>query len=128
MSESSGEKTEKPSAKKLKDAREKGQVVRSRDLVVAFVSLAITLALSAAGGAMMSRLAARLGAGLSRIGDRPLATLAPNDLATMVIGDLGLIGLIAGPLLITAALVSVGGNVAQSGWVVSAAGLTPDFT
>ena len=29
MSESTGEKTEKPSAKKLKDAREKGQVVRS---------------------------------------------------------------------------------------------------
>jgi flagellar biosynthetic protein FlhB len=128
MSESTGEKTEKPSAKKLKDAREKGQVVRSRDLVVAFASLAITLALSSAGGAMMSRLAARLGAGLSRIGDRPLATLAPNDLATMVIGDLGLIGLIAGPLLLTAAIVSVAGNVAQSGWVMSTAGLTPDFT
>jgi len=33
--ESTGEKTEKPSAKKLKDARGKGQVVRSKDLVVA---------------------------------------------------------------------------------------------
>ena len=41
--ESTGEKTEKASPKKLKDAREKGQVVRSRDLVVALASLAITL-------------------------------------------------------------------------------------
>jgi flagellar biosynthetic protein FlhB len=116
---SSGEKTEKASAKKLKDAREKGQVVRSRDLVVAMASLAITLALASLGGSMMARLAARVGGGLARIGDKPLATVSPNDVATMVLGDLGLLAIVAGPLLVTAAIVAVAGNVAQSGWVFS---------
>jgi flagellar biosynthetic protein FlhB len=115
--QSTGEKTEKASARKLKEARDKGQVVRSRDLVVAFTSLAITLALASTGGAMMARLAGRMGAGLKQIGDRPLAAVSPVDLATMVTGDLALLALIAGPLLVAAAFVTVAGNVAQSGWV-----------
>ncbi len=40
-----GERTEKPSAKKLKDARERGQVARSRDLSAAMSLAAATLAL-----------------------------------------------------------------------------------
>ena len=125
---SNGEKTEKASAKKLKDARERGQVVRSRDLVVAMASLSITLALAATGGSMMARLAARIGSGLTRIGDRPLASVTVVDLTTMIMGDLGLVALVAGPLLVTAAVISVGGNVAQTGWVFSTQGLTPNFT
>jgi flagellar biosynthetic protein FlhB len=125
--QTTGEKTEKASAKKLKDARGRGQVVRSRDLVVAMASLAITLALASIGGSMMARLAGRVAAGLARIGDRPLVSLSPNDVATMVIGDLGIIGVIAGPLLITAAVASVAGNVAQTGWVFSTQNLQLNF-
>jgi flagellar biosynthetic protein FlhB len=126
--ESTGEKTEKASAKKLKDAREKGQVVRSRDLVVAAASLAITMALATAGGSMMARMAARMTVGLSHLGDHPLAPVNSQELGTLAVADMGLIAMVAGPLLVIAAVVSVGGNVLQAGWVFAPERLTLDFT
>ncbi len=42
MSEQSGEKTEKPTQKKLKDAREEGQIAQSRNLTMAFAIVTIT--------------------------------------------------------------------------------------
>ncbi len=122
------EKTEKPSAKRLKDARERGQVVRSRDLVVALVSLAITLALTKTGAGMVARLGSRVTAGLQRLGDRPLESVSGAEITTLVGGDMVLLTLVVGPLLATAALVTLAGNVAQSGWVFAPERLTPDFT
>src|SRR5262245_41488835 len=49
MSEESGEKTEEPTPKKLEDAREQGQAVRSQDVGVAAGLLALTLCLLGAG-------------------------------------------------------------------------------
>ena len=69
--DSTGEKTEKASGKKLADARKKGQVVRSHDLVVAASSLAITMAMVATGGSMMARMASQMTLSLSHLGDRP---------------------------------------------------------
>src|SRR3954468_18188530 len=126
--ESTGEKTEKASAKKLKDAREKGQVVRSRDLVVAAASLSITMLLAAAGASMMARMASRMTVGLSHLGDRPLAPITPVDLGTVAIADMGLLAIVVGPLLLIAAGVSVAGNVWQAGWVFAPERLTIDFT
>jgi flagellar biosynthesis protein FlhB len=125
---STSEKTEKASAKKLKDARKKGQVVRSRDLVVALTSLALTMVLTTVGGGMMARLGGRLLSGLARIGDRPLAPMNAADITTMVGGDFILVAVIVGPLLATAVVVTLGMNVAQSGWVFAPESLTPDFT
>jgi flagellar biosynthetic protein FlhB len=126
--ESTGEKTEKPSAKKLKDARDKGQVVRSRDLVVAAASLAITLTLAATGASMLARMGSRMIAGLSHFADRPLAPINAEALGTMVANDIGLLAIVAGPLLLVAAAVSVGGNVLQAGWVFAPDKLQPDFS
>lgn len=39
MSESSGEKTEQPTDKKLRDARERGQVAKSQDVTTTIVTL-----------------------------------------------------------------------------------------
>jgi flagellar biosynthetic protein FlhB len=129
MSESStAEKTEKPSAKKLKDARKKGQVVRSRDLVVALTSLALTAALMVTGSSMMTRLSARVASGLSRIGDRPLASMNAAEITTLVTGDFLLLGVIVGPLLATAVVVTLAGNVGQTGWVFAPEKLTLDFS
>lgn len=128
MSDSSAEKTEKPSAKKLKDARKKGQVVRSRDLVVALTSLALTTAIGVLGATMMSRLAARVASGLSRVGDRPLASMNAAEITTLVTGDFLLLGIIVGPLLATALVVTLAGNVGQTGWVFAPEKLTLDFS
>lgn len=43
MSGSSGEKTEEPTPKKLRDAREKGQVANSKEVVSAFVVITVAL-------------------------------------------------------------------------------------
>lgn len=47
MSSSTQDKTEKPTAKRLQDARKKGQLPRSRELSTALVVLAVTLAVIA---------------------------------------------------------------------------------
>jgi len=125
--ESTGEKTEKPSAQRLKDARRRGQVARSRDLVGTAILLGTTLLLARMGGLALARVAQRLMSGLSRIGDHPLATLTAADVGTLVTGDLLFVTLIAGPLLVTAAAVAVGANVAQSGWVFSTESLQLSF-
>jgi flagellar biosynthetic protein FlhB len=114
---SAGEKTEKPSAKKLKDARDKGQVIRSADLVVALTSLSLTVALTMVGPSMMARLAARLAAGLTRIGERPLALMDGGEIAAVATGDLILVGVIVGPLLATAVVMTLAGNFVQAGLV-----------
>ena len=54
----SQERSEKPSAKRLKDARKKGQVVRSRDLAVAAASVAATMALAGFGARLLHGLGA----------------------------------------------------------------------
>src|SRR4051812_43951770 len=115
MSEqSSEEKTEKPSAQRLKDAHNRGQVARSRDLVATAILLAVTLLLARMGGLAMTRMASRLMSGLARLGDHPRTTLTPADLGTLVTGDFMFFAMTVGPVLLTAAVIAVGANVMQS--------------
>lgn len=128
MADSTAEKTEKPSAKKRRDAREKGQVPRSQDMVAAFTLLAVTGVLVQAGGAGLRRLAAHLAGELSRLADRAHGAAGPDDVTALMVGDLIVVGLVVGPLLLTAAGVAVAGHVAQSGWVFAPERLTPDVS
>lgn len=129
MSEqSSSEKTEKPSAKKFKDAREKGSVARSPDLVAAVALLAITAMLARTSASGLGRLQARMAQGLSQFDATGRGAVNANDLTTLLIGDLGTTALVVGPLLVTAAAVAVAGNVMQTGWVSSMEKLTPDWS
>jgi flagellar biosynthesis protein FlhB len=54
----SGEKTEQPTLKRLKDARKKGQVAKSQDLTEAVLFLTAVGVLAAGGGAFISELRA----------------------------------------------------------------------
>jgi flagellar biosynthetic protein FlhB len=128
MSESSSEKTEKPSAKKFKDAREKGQVARSQDVVAAVTLLAVTAVLVRTSANGIGRIQARLTQGLSHFGDKTIEGINANDLTSLIVADLGTMALVVGPLLATAAGVAVIGSLMQTGWVFSAEKLTPDFT
>jgi flagellar biosynthetic protein FlhB len=61
MAESdSGEKTEEPTAKKLGDARKKGQIARSKDLGTMFVLVGSAFAMMVMGNALVQALAAMM--------------------------------------------------------------------
>ena len=112
----SSEKTELPTARRLKDARERGQVARSRDLGVAVSSIALTLALGSFGPGIAATMADRLATGLRRIGDRPLESISPNELTLGIIADGWMMLRTVGPLLGLAALVGVLGMAVQTGF------------
>lgn len=61
-----GEKTEKPTWKRLREARSKGQVAKSHDLTSALLLIASVLVLWAAGGYAGGHLASAFGEGLRR--------------------------------------------------------------
>ena len=122
-----GEKTEKPTHKKLKDAREKGQVVRSRDLASALALSAVTLLLMWMGPSMIEALTTTLASTLTQLGDRPLDPMTPGDLGTLVWTGLGKLTYIAGPVAITGALMAVMAQVAQTGWVNSPQAMQLNF-
>ena len=123
-----GEKSEKPSAKKLKDAREKGNVPRSADLVAALSLLAVSTVLARTGGAGVARLQQHLAEGLRALGDRGHLTITADSIGTIVTNDALVLALIVAPLMGVAAFTGLAGNLVQSGWVFSPERLTPDFT
>ena len=123
-----GERTEKPSAKRLKDAHEKGQVARSQDLVAALVLLAVTLAMARTGATGLARLQDRLAGGLSHLDESARHGMALHDLANLAVTDLVLIGTVAGPFLLAAAVTALAINFSQTGWVFAPDRLTPDWS
>lgn len=123
-----GEKTEKPSAKRVRDAREKGQVARSQDMVAALGLLGVTLALARTGAIGLGRLERRLAEGLSHLDESARGTIALHDLANRAVSDLVLMGMVAGPFLLAAAGVALAGNFTQTGWVFAPERLTPDWS
>ncbi len=122
-----GEKTEKPSAKKLQEARKEGNVPRSADLVAALSLLAVTVVLSNTGAMSLARLQHRLSAGLSALDGWARTPVTPEALGVIVMNDGATLGLIIAPVMIAAALVGLAGNLVQSGWVYAPNKLTPDF-
>jgi len=126
--EQSGEKSEKPSAKKLKEAREQGNVPRSADLVAALSLLAVSTVLARTGGAGVARLQQHLAEGLRGLGERAHLTLTAESIGTIITSDALVLGFIVAPLMGVAAFTALAGNLLQSGWVFAPERLTPDFT
>jgi flagellar biosynthetic protein FlhB len=112
----SQEKTEKPTAKKLKDARKKGQIARSRDLAVAAATIAAVVALGRLGGRVVTGLAEHLTRGLAHFGDVPTRAIAPGDLNGLVVNGLMTLGVLAGPIAVATIVAGVGVQGLQGGW------------
>ena len=80
----SQDRTEKPTPKRLKDAREKGQIARSRDLALAAASVAATIAFAWLGRHLMLGLLDELKQGLATFGDAPLRTITGGELSALI--------------------------------------------
>jgi flagellar biosynthesis protein FlhB len=112
----SQEKTEKPTGKRLHDAREKGQVARSRDLALAAASVAATIALAKLGTRLVTGLADQLARDLEHLGDAPLKTLTAGDINASVILSTELVAWLVGPIAMATMVVGVGMHGFQGGW------------
>ena len=110
------DRTEKPSLKRLKDARKKGQIARSRDLAVAAASVAATIALAALGTRLFEGLEQRLILDLAHFGDNPLHRLTEGDLNALVIRYGALVAMLVGPIALCTMVAGVMVHGFQGGW------------
>jgi flagellar biosynthetic protein FlhB len=118
-SQQNGEKTEKPTVKRKRDARERGQVVRSRDLAGALSLVSVTLALAWLGSGIVGSIADRLAGGLTGLADVARGNLDSGALSSVVWSDIRLLTVLAAPPALVAAAVSIGSSFAQTGWALS---------
>lgn len=125
MSEESSQDKQLPaSERKLKKAREDGQVVRSRDLGHFFVVLAATGVLLALTPVWMDRLQNQLSVGLQF----DARTVASPDMMLQRLGTLvGQALLMVVPFGLAVALASVVAGVVSGGWVMTFKVLRPNF-
>jgi flagellar biosynthetic protein FlhB len=112
-----GEKTEKPTTKRVKEARDKGQVPRSRDLTGAASLLVVVGALAWLGPHVIAGLTDRLTSALAAIGQRPTASISLADLTTIIRTDAWRLVALTAPLTVAAGATAVAANFAQVGWV-----------
>lgn len=122
------DKTEKPTAKRLQDARKKGQVARSRDLALAAASVAATIALAQLGERLMRGLGERVGRDLSHFGDAPLHTITTGELSALVVESAATMALLVGPIALATMAVGVATHGFQGGWSFSPEGLTLNWS
>ncbi len=124
----SGERTEKPTAKRLREARKKGQLPRSSDLGQAAALLASATVLSWMGDRMLGALVGSIRRALWRMGDSPLGGISPNEITTITAQSLWTLGLVTGPVALAGVLAVVAAQTAQGGVVFTSEPLKLDVT
>ena len=112
----SQERTEKPTPKKLLDARKQGQIARSRDLALAAASVAATMALASMGGRLISGLIEYLRINLARFGDRPLHVITAGEINDLIATAALQVAILVGPLALATTIAAVGMHGFQGGW------------
>jgi flagellar biosynthesis protein FlhB len=123
----SSDRTEKPSQRRIRDARRKGQVVRSRDVVQAGTLAAALIALGWAGQWMVGLLGHAVRDALVQLDRFPGRDLSVGELQSQLILGLGRLLLVVAPVALTAMISVVAFSVAQSGFVVATEALKPNW-
>ena len=125
MAENSGaEKTEEATARKLRNARDDGQVARSVELPAAAVTIGAILVMYFIGSAWMSRVAAIFAQGFKF--DRKTLD-NPELLATTFASQMGESFLLIAPILGVTAVLAVLASGATGGYLFSLKSVLPNF-
>lgn len=119
------ERTEQATDKRQEEAREKGQIARSRELTTVFVLFGGALALRMGGASLMQSLAAVMRGSL-RLSHAEVfsSNLLPQRLIDTILQGLHAIA----PLLVVGALVALAGPLALGGWNFSPDAVLPKFS
>lgn len=116
------ERNEKPTAKRLEDARQKGQIPRSRELSMAAVMIAGALLLLVTSPQLGRQVMELMRMGLTH----DQSALRDGQAMIDAFGDLALRALLLfTPFLAACAVMAVLGSIAIGGWMVSAQPLAP---
>ncbi|QCU90439.1 flagellar biosynthesis protein FlhB [Thiomicrorhabdus sediminis] len=119
------EKSEEPSQKKLDDARQKGQIPRSRELTTLMLTLSAALFLFAYGGVMMADLVALMTDGLSF--DRDIAFDVQKQFS--LIGSLIVQAIyMILPFVLLMVLLALISPTLLGGWAFSAQAMAPKLS
>ncbi len=124
-SEMGGERTEEPSQRRLQEARERGQLPRSRELTNFAAMIGGSAALVAVGGTAASHLAQMMRRSLSIDGQ----SLRTTDSMAASLGD-ACMSAVSAVLPVFGALIAMVllASVALGGWNFSTQALAPDFS
>lgn len=112
----SQDRNEQPTARRREDARQKGQIARSRDLALAAASVAATMALAALGQHLIGGLLDELRAGLATFGNAPLHAITAGELRGLIIHGAIQIAWLVGPIALVTTIAAVGTHGFQGGW------------
>lgn len=124
MAEDKANKTEKPSAKRLRDARKRGQVAKSQDLVIALSLLGFALVLEPMWQNVTGMLFNYLTISFQHVYQTKVAL---NTLPQLGIQSIMILIILAGPFMLLAVIIGVIGNLLQTGILFTAQPLKPDF-
>ena len=122
-----GEKTEEPTAKKLEDARKKGQVMRSTEVVTAATLLVFFLMLKVFVGFIGNRFISSFHKTLGSIGDYTSEPFNTNMARTIIRSSLWDIVVAAFPMMIAGFVVTIVSILFQGKWKVTTEPLKPKF-
>ena len=120
MAESSGEKTEMPTPKKLRDARQKGQVCTSKDIVSTAILIVLFVVLAWMGVALVNDSAVLMGYIGDRVGDDPFGATRQAMAATAII-----ICKHSFIFVFVAAVIGIAANMAQIGFLFTLEPIIP---
>ena len=120
MAESSGEKTEMPTPKKLRDARQKGQVCTSKDIVSTAILVVLFAVLGWMGVALVDDASMLLGYIGDRMSGDPFAAAQQSmGLTAFVICKHSFI------FVLVAAVIGIAANTAQIGFLFTLEPIIP---
>lgn len=124
-SESGQEKTEEPTAKKLKEAKDKGQVPRSKELNAMTILVFGSIGFLMFGSSMLENLAVMMKSGFTFTREELMAPeVLVNSFANAIFSALTAIV----PFLIMMVIVAIFTPALLGGWIISADQITPKFS
>jgi flagellar biosynthetic protein FlhB len=120
-----GEKTEKATPKKRKEAREKGQVARSIDLQGAVVLIAGIIAIGSAGPGLVQRMGDVMRGAIEQMSDPSIVSKQGIGLLMMSAGKATLLAV--APIALACMLAGIASSIGMVGFRPSGKALKPDF-
>jgi len=112
---STDDKQEKPTAKRLKDAKEKGQVARSKELGAAIGLCAAALALTWFGVRLAKGMATRLASGIGNIDQYALNSVTDSEVYGVMLDNVWWFTLAMAPLSAVVLVAAIAGFAVQGG-------------